>query len=321
MQKMKLFKNEDKENRFTIKPVIHHDLWQLYKDACATTWFAEEVNLFDDVEQFKNLSGDEQHFLKLVLAFFAGSDQLVVQNLNTNFLNEVNIQEATTFYAHQTFIECVHAETYANIIEAYITDLDERQHIFQALETIPVVKKKGSFAQKYLNADNASFQERLLAFIIFEGVFFSGSFCAIYFFKKRGLLPGLTQANSYIARDEGLHCKFGCLLYKKLVETLPTSKVYDMFQEAVNIETEFINEALKVDLIGMHKSSMKQYIEFVSDYWLVQLGYEKLFNARNPFDFMNLISMSSKTNFFESRVTDYSLSNTDSNEYGIDEDF
>lgn len=326
MIEKKFFINEDKKDRFTIKPILNKDLWDiLKKEAYAATWFADEISLADDLKDWDSLDDGERKFLKYVLAFFAGSDTLVSNNINNNFIQDVNIMEAQWFYAHQAFIENVHAETYANLIESYIKDETEREYLFKSLETIPVVKKKGQWANKYSNPENATFQERLVAFCIFEGVFFSGSFAAIFYMKKRGLLPGLCQSNSYISRDEGLHCKFACKLYSKLIEKLDQETIEVMFRSAVEIEIEFINEALSCDLIGMNKTLMGSYIKYVADFWITELGYKPIYNVGNPFDFMNLISMQSKTNFFEQRATEYSLSNVGNdavnNVYGYDDDF
>lgn len=292
-------------------------------EAQPATWFAEEISLKDDVHDWNHkLNDDERHFLKMVLAFFAGADKIVADNINVNFIKDVNVLEAQVFYTHQAFIENVHAEVYAKLVSTYITDRDEQQHLFQSLHTIPVVKRKGEWAKRYADADNASFAERLIAFAAVEGVFFSGSFAAIFFMKRKGVLPGLTLSNQFISRDEACHCRFACLLYSHVIDKLPEEHVHDMFRQAVGLEAEFMTEALKVSLIGMNADSMVEYIKFVSDYWLVQLGYSKLFHASNPFDWMHMISMQSKTNFFEHRVSDYAKPiSEDTIVFGHDEDF
>jgi ribonucleoside-diphosphate reductase beta chain len=302
-----LFKNEDEPSRKTILPILNKDIWDFVKQkGYALTWFAEDISLETDRYDWNHkLTSNERNFLKYVLAFFAGADVLVSENINGNFIEEVKIMEAQYFYAHQAFMENVHSETYALLIDTYISDKTEKDHLFKSLDTIDVIKQKGEWAKKYSDVNNASFQERLLAFLIFEGIFFSGSFCAIFFFKKKGVLPGLCLSNDYITRDEGNHTMFASYLYKQLIQPLTEQKVHEMFTSAVELEAEFINEALKVDLIGMNKRAMKQYIMYVADFWLSELGYSKLYNVSNPFDFMNLISLQSKTNFFEARVSDY----------------
>lgn len=322
-----LFTNEDKSTRTTILPIQNPKLWDfLKKNGYATTWFAEDISLDNDREDWNNkLTDNERHFLKYVLAFFAGSDVIVADNINVNFTDEVNIMEAKFFYSHQAFMENIHSETYANLIDVYIQDPEEKNELFDSLNRIEVIKKKSAFAKRYSDKSNATFQERLLAFLIFEGIFFSGSFCAIFYFKKRGLLPGLAFSNDYISRDEGNHARFACMLYDRLLNRIDNDAVHEMFNKAVDIEIEFINEALCCDLIGMNKNLMAEYIKFVADYWLVELGYSKLYNVGNPFDFMNLISLQSKTNFFEARVSDYAKAtvglNDKENTFGIDEDF
>jgi ribonucleoside-diphosphate reductase beta chain len=318
---------EDPPSRYTVQPILNKDIWDMYKkEALPATWFAEDINLARDVEDWENkLSGDERHFLTLVLAFFAGADKLVADNINMNFAQDVHVLEAEYFYDHQCFIERVHSEVYGNLIETYVRDPKERTRLFESLETIPVVAKKGAWALKYANKKTASFPERLIAFAIFEGIFFSGSFAAIFYMKTKGVLPGLCLSNDYISRDEALHCRFACLLYSHVIHRCTQTQVHAMFEEAVRIEEEFINEALRVELIGMKRNLMTQYIKFVADYWLQYLGYEKMFHVQNPFDWMHLISMQSKTNFFESRVTDYKKAgvgmSTEDNEFGFDDEF
>lgn len=326
---MKVFDNEDDQHRYTIEPIINQDLWHIYKhDAEPCTWHAEDISLADDLADWNDnnkLNDGERHFIKMVLAFFAGADKLVADNINMNFIQDVNIMEAQFFYDHQAFIERVHAEVYAKLITTYITNPTEREYLFKSLHTIPVVARKGQWANRYANPNNASFEERLVAFAIFEGVFFSGSFAAVFYFKKKGVLPGLCFSNTYIARDEAVHCRFACALYKHLLNKLPEDKIHMMFREAIDIETEFVNEALKVSLIGMNSQLMTQYVKFVADYWIQELGYSKLFNVKNPFPWMNLISMQSKTNFFEQRVSDYSKAGVGQSEevvtFGLDDGF
>lgn len=325
----KIFDIEDSEHRYTIEPIINQDLWSLYKnEAEPCTWHADDINLYDDIKDWNDsqkINDNERHFIKMVLAFFAGADKLVADNINKNFIQDVNITEAQFFYDHQAFIERVHAEVYAKLITTYISDTEERQLLFNSLHTIPVVAKKGHWAKKYTDPLSASFAERLVAFAIFEGVFFSGSFAAIFYFKKKGILPGLCFSNSYIARDEALHCRFACTLYSHIIKKLPQQQIHKMFSEAIEIEREFINEALKVNLIGMNADLMLQYIKFVADYWIQELGYTKLFNVKNPFTWMHLISMQSKTNFFEKQVSDYAKSgvgqDTEARNFGTDDDF
>lgn len=324
-----LFDNEDNEHRYTIEPILNEDLWHLYKqEAEPCTWHAEDISLVDDVRDWNNpqkVNDNEKHFIKMVLAFFAGADKLVADNINTNFIQDVNIMEAQFFYDHQAFIERVHAEVYAKLITTYIRDPEERDHLFKSLHTIPVVARKGEWANRFASAENASFAQRLVAFAIFEGVFFSGSFCAIFYFKKKGVLPGLCFSNTYIARDEAVHCRFACALYSHLLVKLPEEVIHNMFKEAIQIESEFVAEALKIDLIGMNATLMTQYIKFVADYWIVELGYNKVFIVQNPFEWMNTISMQSKTNFFERKVSDYAKAGVGKKEdvvsFGLDEDF
>ena len=326
---MVLFDIEDDQHRYTIEPILNPDLWSIYKqDAEPCTWHAEDISLADDVTDWNDntkLSDGERHFIKMVLAFFAGADKLVADNINMNFIQDVNIMEAQFFYDHQAFIERVHAEVYAKLITTYISNANERNYLFKSLHTIPVVAKKGEWANRYANPENASFAERLVAFAIFEGVFFSGSFAAVFYFKKKGVLPGLCFSNTYIARDEAVHCRFACALYKHLLSKLPEETIHKMFREAIDIESEFVAEALKVNLIGMNAQLMTQYIKFVADYWMQELGYSRLFNVKNPFPWMNLISMQSKTNFFEQRVSDYSKAGVGQTEdvvvFGLDDSF
>lgn len=313
-------------NRFTVFPVRHNDVWKKYKDAVATFWTAEEIDLTKDMDDWEKLSEDEQFFIKNVLAFFAGSDGIVMENLGQRFMNDIEIPEVRLFYGYQLFIEGIHSEVYSLLIDTYISDESEKKHLFEAIDTIPCVAKKAQWALKWIDDDKSSFAMRLVAFAIVEGVFFSGSFCSIYWLKKRGLMPGLTFSNELISRDEGMHTDFAVLLYSMLQNKLTDDEVFDMFKEAVAIEKEFIVKSLPCRLIGMNSDLMEQYIEFVADRLLVQLGHKRIWNSKNPFDFMELISLRVKSNFFEKRVGEYKKANVgksvEDNSFGImDDDF
>ena len=298
----------DNPNRYVIFPIKHQDIWDMYKKHRSVDWNVEEIILTDDRPHWENkLNDDERHFIKNILAFFAGSDGIVMENLTTRFSNEVQIPEARMFYAFQNMIEGIHSETYSLLIDTYITDPKEKDHLFRAIETIPSVAKKAKWALKWIEDDQSSFATRLVAFAAVEGIFFSGSFCAIYWLKKRGLMPGLTFSNELISRDEGLHTDFACLLYSYIKNKRSQEEIHDMFKEAVEIEKEFINDSIPCRLIGMNAELMSQYIEFVADRLLVQLGYDKIWESSNPFDFMELISLRVKANFFERRVGEYQL--------------
>jgi ribonucleoside-diphosphate reductase beta chain len=292
-------------DRFVLFPIVHSEIWDMYKKHAASFWTAEEIDLAEDAKDWESLSSDEQHFLKHVLAFFAASDGIVNENLVVNFANEVQWPEARTFYGFQIMMENIHAETYSLLIDTYIKDPNEKDHLFKALETVPSVEKKGTWALRWLDRKRASFAERLVAFAAVEGIFFSGSFCAIFWLKKRGLMPGLTFSNELISRDEGLHCDFACLLHSKLIRGAGEMKIHQIVSEAVEIEIEFVTSALPVSLIGMNADLMKQYIRFVADRLLISLGATKLYNVDNPFPWMEMISMQGKTNFFEKRVGEY----------------
>ena len=324
----KLLDIEDNEERYTVDPIINHDIWDMYQEAVGATWFVPEVPIGGDLKDWDNpskINKDERHFIEMVLAFFAGADKLVADNININFIQDVRVLEAEHFYDHQCFMERIHSEVYSKLLTTYVRDPRKRKLLTNSLKTIPVIQRKGEWAKKYADTNTASFAERLIAFTIFEGVFFSGSFCAIFYFKQKGLLDGLCLSNDFISRDEALHCRFSCLLYSHVINKLPEAHVHRMFMEAVAIESEFVCEALKVPLIGINAQSMTQYIKFVADYWLKYLGYSPLFMEQNPFDWMHLISMQSKTNFFEKRVPDYAIAgvgNSDEdNMYGSDDDF
>ena len=316
---------QENNNRFVLFPIQHDDIWSFYKRSEASFWTAEEIDLSPDLIDWENkLNDDEKHFIKHVLAFFAASDGIVNENLAENFLAEVQYTEAKFFYGFQIAMENVHSETYSLLIDTYIKDSAEKKHLFNAIDTLDCVKKKADWALRWI--DKGSYAERLIAFAAVEGIFFSGSFCSIFWLKKRGLMPGLTFSNELISRDEGLHCDFACLLYTKhLKNMLPKEQVTEIIKDAVEIEKEFVTDALPVRLIGMNSDLMTQYIEFVADRLLVELGNEKIYNATNPFGFMEMISIQGKTNFFEKRVGEYQkagvLSGDNSQTFSTDEDF
>lgn len=294
----------ENKNRFVLFPIQHNDIWNMYKQAEASFWTVEEIDLAGDLGNWENLNDGERHFIKHVLAFFAASDGIVNENLALNFVHEVQLPEARCFYGFQIMMENIHSETYSLLIDTYVKDPKEKDKLFNALETVPCVGKKGEWAIKWINSDN--FAERLVAFAAVEGIFFSGSFCSIFWLKKRGLMPGLSFSNELISRDEGLHCDFACLLYTKYLENkLSHERIIEIIRDAVEIEKEFVTDALPVDLIGMNARLMVQYIEFVADRLLVALGVSKIYNVTNPFDFMEMISLQGKTNFFEKRVAEY----------------
>lgn len=289
--------------RFVLYPIKHDAVWELYKKAEASFWTAEEVDLTDDFADWKKLNNDERHFISHILAFFAAADGIVNENLAVNFMREVQIPEARCLYGFQIMMENIHAEMYSLLIDTYITDAVEKAKLFQSVETIPTIGKKAEWALKWI--ENGSFAERLIAFMAVEGIFFSGAFCSIFWLKKRGLMPGLSFSNELISRDEALHCETACLLYSMLKNQLSYETIYSIVTEAVAIEKEFICEALPVNLIGMNSTLMAEYIEYVADFWLGRLGLPKVYNTSNPFDFMQMISLSGKTNFFEKRVGEY----------------
>lgn len=291
-------------HRFVLFPLQYMDIWEMYKKAVASFWTAEEIDFHQDLVDWEKLNKDEQHFIKHVLAFFAASDGIVLENLAQQFCTEIQIPEARCFYGFQIMMENIHSETYSLLIDTYIKDKNEKAMLFDAVTHFPAIMEKAQWAIKWIN-DKNSFAERLVAFAAVEGVFFSGSFCSIFWLKKRSLMPGLTFSNELISRDEGLHTDFACLLYSHLQKQLPAERVHEIFAEAVEIEKRFVCESLPVELIGMNSRLMCEYIEYVSDRLLFCLGYPKLFNAKNPFDFMDLISLQGKTNFFERRVGEY----------------
>lgn len=316
---------KDNPNRFVIFPIVYSDIWDMYKTAESAFWTAEEVDLEHDMVDWNGLSDNEQHFIKNVLAFFAASDGIVNENLVTNFASEIQSSEARCFYGFQMAIENIHAEVYSLLIDTYIKDKDEKHKLFTSLETIPSVKKKADWAFRYTNPDLATFAERMIAFAAVEGIFFSGSFCAIFWLKKRGLMPGLTFSNELISKDEGLHTDFACLLYKHLENKLPEERIVQIINEAVEIECEFVQDSLPVELIGMNSKLMQQYIKFVADRLLVALGCSKIYKVSNPFDWMTIISVDGKTNFFEKRNSDYAISGVGVDRkkqvFSLDEDF
>jgi len=296
---------QDNPGRFVLFPIEHHDLWKFYKQSEASFWTAEEIDLGQDVSDWENkLNSDEQHFVKHVLAFFAASDGIVNENLAMNFVNEVQYTEAKFFYGFQIMMENIHSETYSLLIDTLVKDKEEQHFLFNAIDTIPAVKKKADWALKWINSK--SFVDRLIAFAAVEGIFFSGSFCSIFWLKKRGLLPGLTFSNELISRDEGMHCDFACHIYNQHIQNkVKPERIKEIICGALEIEKEFILEALPVRLIGMNSDLMSQYLEFVTDRLLVALGVPKVYNSENPFDFMQNIALQGKTNFFEKRVAEY----------------
>ncbi|CAM9162667.1 unnamed protein product [Ectocarpus sp. 6 AP-2014] len=294
--------------RFVLFPIQDNEVWQMYKKAEACFWTAEELDLAHDHKDWEGLTDDERHFVKHVLAFFAASDGIVNENLASNFSSEIQLSEARCFYGFQIAIENIHSEVYSLLIDTYVKDAAEKTHLFNAMETVPCVRRKARWALRWCDPKLASYAERLVAFAAVEGIFFSGSFCAVFWLKKRGLMPGLCFSNELISRDEGLHTDFACLLFRKLVNKLPVERVAEIICDAVDIEKEFITSALPVELIGMNSALMRQYIEFCADRLLMELGCEKKYNSTNPFDWMEMISLQGKTNFFEKRVGEYSKS-------------
>lgn len=312
-------------NRFTLFPIMKPKLFQQYKNHVSVFWTPEEIDLAKDMKDWVKLNKNEQHFIKHVLAFFAGSDGIIQENIAARFMNDVQLSEARQFYSVQLMMEAIHSETYSLLIDTYIDDKVEKDHLFRAIQTIPCVKQKAEWAQKWMMSQEENFATRLIAFAIVEGIFFSGSFCAIYWLKERGLMPGLTTSNEFIARDEGLHTDFACSLYEEIVQKVPKTKVHKIIREAVKIEKQFITESLPCHLVGMNDKLMSQYIEFVADRLSSQLGYGKIYSAANPFDFMERISLEGKDNFFEKRVTTYAKAgvgkSTDEMSFALDADF
>ena len=317
---------QENKDRFVIFPIKHQDIWEWYKKQEACIWTAEEIDLHTDLNDWNNkLNDDEKYFIKHILAFFAASDGIVNENLAQNFVNEVQYAEAKFFYGFQIMMENIHSETYSLLIDTYVKDESEKNELFTAIEVFPAIKKKADWALKWIESD--SFAERLIAFAAVEGIFFSGSFCSIFWLKKRGLMPGLTFSNELISRDEGVHCDFAVHLHNHhLINKVPKERIREILVDALNIEREFITESLPVSLIGMNAGLMTQYLEFVTDRLLVELGCEREYNTTNPFDFMDMISLQGKTNFFEKKVAEYQkagVMNTDSDAQKIsfDADF
>ncbi len=311
------------ESRYVLFPIVHHDIFEMYKKAESTFWRADEIDLAKDMSDWEQLNENEQNFIKNVIGFFAGSDGIVMENLAQRFLREIEIPEIRNFYSYQIYNEAVHSLTYSLLIDTYVRDKEEKHRILNSIQTIPCVSQKAQWAQQWIENKDVSFATRLVGFAIVEGIFFSGSFCAIYWLKKRGLMPGLTFSNELISKDEGLHCEFATLLYSKIQNRISQSQIHNMIRGAVDIEKEFVCDSIPVRLLGMNADSMCQYIEFVADRLLVQLGYEKFYKVENPFDWMELISLRPKSNFFEVRVGEYVKSNVNENSdvYEISDDF
>lgn len=315
---------DPRSKRWTILPISYPQVWEMYKKAKASIWMTEEVDLSKDMEHWEKLKDDERFFIEHILAFFASSDGIVNENLTERFEREVQIPEAKFFYGFQIMIENIHSEMYALLIDTYVEDLERRDFLFRAVDTIPCIKKKADWCMKWIYDDNSSFGDRLVAFAAVEGIFFSGAFASIFWLKKRGLMPGLTFSNELISRDEGLHCDFACLLHTML--EYKSTRIVEIIKEAVEIEQEFLTEALPVRLIGMNSEMMNTYIEFVADRLLVELETPKHWNSKNPFDFMEMISLEGKTNFFEKRVGDYQKAGvmgdrSKNNKFSMEEDF
>jgi ribonucleoside-diphosphate reductase subunit M2 len=311
------------DNRFVMFPIHHQDIWKMYKKQVDCFWRAEEIDLSKDLTHWEGLNKDEQTFISMILAFFAASDGIVLENLAQRFMSDVQVSEARAFYGFQIAMENIHSETYSLLIETYIKDKEEKSKLFNAITNFPCIKKKSDWSQKWIHDNRSSFATRLVAFACVEGIFFSGAFCSIFWLKKRGLMPGLTFSNELISRDEALHCEFAVLLYSKLVKKIDKARIHEIIKEAVEIETEFICDALPCRLIGMNSQMMTQYIQFVADRLSVQLGYKKIYNVANPFDWMELISLEGKTNFFEKRNPDYALADKTQSKEAFDftEDF
>jgi ribonucleoside-diphosphate reductase subunit M2 len=297
------------DNRFVMFPIKYEDIWDMYQKQVECFWRPEEIDLSKDLISWESLHQDEKYFISMILAFFAASDGIVLENIASRFMNDVQVSEARAFYGFQIAMENIHSHTYSNLIETYIKDKEEKSKLFNAITHFPCIKKKSDWAQKWIHDNRSSFATRLVAFACVEGIFFSGAFCSIYWLKKRGLMPGLTFSNELISRDEALHCEFAVLLYSKLLKKIDKTRIHEIIKEAVEIEIEFICEALPCKLIGMNSDLMTQYIKFVADRLVVQLGYKKIYGVANPFDFMELISLEGKTNMFERKIAEYSLAN------------
>ena len=314
---------QEDPKRFVILPIRHDDIWKMYKDHMNAFWVPEEVDLEADMKDIEKLTKDEFHYVKHVLAFFAASDGIVNENLVQNFADEVQVTEARCFYGFQIAMENIHSEMYSIMIDRFISDNGEKEYLLNAIDTIPCVKKKADWALKWINRDS-SFAQRLVAFACVEGIFFSASFCAIFWLKKRGLMPGLGHSNELIARDEGLHTDFACLLYSKLQDKLDEETVHNLVKEAIECEEEFVCDALPVELIGMNSGKMVEYIKFCADRLVVSLGYSKIWNAENPFEWMDLINLQGKSNFFEKRPSEYkkaTLHQGEGDKFDLDAEF
>ena len=320
VNEMLLQKNE---SRHVLFPIVHHDIFEMYKKAESTFWRADEIDLGKDMSDWEKLNENERHFIKNVIGFFAGSDGIVMENLAQRFLREIEIPEIRNFYSYQIYNEAVHSLTYSLLIDTYVRDPEEKDKILHSIQTIPSVFQKAQWAQQWIEDKDVSFATRLVGFAIVEGIFFSGSFCAIYWMKKRGLMPGLTFSNELISRDEGLHCEFATLLYSKIQNRIPEEQIYEMICGAVKIEKEFVCDSIPVHLLGMNSEAMCQYIEFVANRLLVQLGYDKYYKTENPFEWMELISLRPKSNFFEVRVGEYVKSNMNekNDSFEVNDDF
>lgn len=312
---------QEDDNRYVMFPIQDQSIWQMYKKQVECFWRAEEIDLSKDTSDWDSLHKDEKYFISMILAFFAASDGIVLENLAARFMGEVQLSEARAFYGFQIAMENVHSETYSLLIESYIKDREEKTLLFNAINNFPCIKKKADWAIKWIHDKRSSFATRLIAFACIEGIFFSGAFCSIYWLKKRGLMPGLTFSNELISRDEALHTEFAVLLYSKLNKKVSKAKVVEIIKEAVDIEKEFICDALPCRLIGMNSELMCHYIEFVADRLSLQLGYDKIYDAKNPFDFMEMISIEGKTNFFEKRVAEYALADKTKKDDIFDLDF
>jgi len=311
------------DKRFVMFPIKYNDIWEMYKKQVDCFWRAEEIDLSRDLNDWATLTNDEQHFIKMIIAFFAGSDGLVLENLAARFMNDVQNSEARAFYGFQIAMENIHSETYSLLIDTYVRDEEEKNKLLNAIENYPCIKKKADWAKKWIADDKSDFSTRLVGFACIEGIFFSSSFANIFHIKRRGLMPGLTFSNELISRDEALHTEFAVLLYSKLVKKLPQSRIHEIIKEAVEIEQEFIIDAIPCRMIGMNAKLMSQYIEFVADRLSLQLGYDKIYNSTNPFDFMELISVETKVNFFERTNSEYALANkkVDDNVFDFNTDF
>jgi ribonucleoside-diphosphate reductase subunit M2 len=306
------------DNRFVMFPIRYDDIWQMYKKQIDCFWRPEEIDLTKDMTHWDGLSSDERFYISMILAFFAASDGIVLENLAQRFMSDVQVSEARAFYGFQIAMENIHSHTYSLLIDTYIKDTVEKDQLFNAIDNFPCIKKKSDWAQKWIHDNRSSFATRLVAFACVEGIFFSGAFCSIFWLKKRGLMPGLTFSNELISRDEALHCEFAVLLYSKLVKKMSKARIHEIIKEAVEIETEFICEALPCRLIGMNSQMMTQYIQFMADRLCVQLGYDKIYNVTNCFPWMELISLDSKTNFFEKKVGEYALANKSNSDIAFD---